>query len=377
MQDDGEYRGYVPPPLQPSPQKKRIWIDRPADLKAVANILASSSVLAIDAEFVSARPVDGTSTPRLALIQISDGRECFVIDAIRLNDLMPLSESFDNPDILKIFHGIGSDLRVLAARNLQVQHIIDLEATSRSIFGARESGLQTMVQRACHIHLDKTLQRSDWTQRPLPSGMIAYAARDAEMTYMLYLWLREYYPWAIALYEDYPDDPSLAELVAPWLLHYLQGDRGTSPELTVTVDALTDAELCQSCRDALCSLERPIHRARIYRTIADLMLTEMATEVYSGLRALTTEERSGAARAIGRLHMTEYSADLQAMLDDPVFDVRKSAVAALEFLQQPPRPVRRRASTEQIEQPAEEVESIDTSWKARLRDLLPNDNGPE
>ena len=38
-----------------------------------------------------------------------------------------------------------------------------------------------MLQRAFHYRLDKSLQRTDWTRRPLPPAMVAYAARDAEM----------------------------------------------------------------------------------------------------------------------------------------------------------------------------------------------------
>ena len=90
----------------------------------------------------------------------------------------------------------------MAERGLNVAHYFDLEATSRSIFGQHESSLAAMLQRAFHVRLDKSLQRTDWTRRPLPPAMVAYAARDAEMTLALYYWLNEHYSWALKLHES-------------------------------------------------------------------------------------------------------------------------------------------------------------------------------
>ncbi|HKD75482.1 MAG TPA: hypothetical protein VKB76_08305, partial [Ktedonobacterales bacterium] len=165
-EDPGGYWGPVPPPIELPPRTERQWVDQMTDLATVARAMTESPLLAVDVEFVAARPTDAASTPRLSLIQIADAHHCYVVDALRLVDLTPLALAFEHPEVVKIFHGVGSDLRVLGLRGLQVTHTVDLEAVSRSIFGSRESGLQAMLRRACGIHLDKTLQRSDWTQRP-------------------------------------------------------------------------------------------------------------------------------------------------------------------------------------------------------------------
>ena len=122
-----------------------------------------------------------TTGPRLALLQLAIASECYVVDALRLRDLEPLSAVVANADLPVLLHGAGADLRVMSERGLHVAHYFDLEATSRSIFGQHESSLAAMLQRAFNTRLDKTLQRTDWTRRPLPPAMIAYAARDAEM----------------------------------------------------------------------------------------------------------------------------------------------------------------------------------------------------
>ena len=176
----------------------------------MAPILAAAPVLALDAEFfqVRARGPDDP-THRLSLLQIAldQPRVSYVVDALRIADLSPLAAPLADGGILKLFHGIGADARVLASRGLVARDTLDLEAVSRSIFGQRESGLQAMLQRASGVRLDKSLQRADWSRRPLTAAMIAYAARDAEMTLVLYAWLAERYPTAVALHRSPAEEP--------------------------------------------------------------------------------------------------------------------------------------------------------------------------
>ncbi len=375
VDDPGDYRGTTPPPTQPPPVGERHLIERPADLVETARALADSPMLAVDVEFVSARSSDASQSPRLALIQIADGASphCYIIDALRLNDLSPLAEPFERPGILKIFHGVGSDLRVLAARGLRVQHTVDLEAVSRTLFGSRESGLQAMLQRACGVWLDKSLQRSDWTQRPLPTGMFAYAARDAEMTLALAHWLNEHYRWAMDLYEDRPGDPRPDDLVAPWLAAFIQGER-TFPQDLLDAAEEGEIELAQDCINALAVLRKPTWRSRVLRAAADLTLTPVTPHALASLAARPGEERAAAARALGRLRATPARAALMEAQNDPIYDVRRAATAALEQLDLPPRIGRfGRTDVYEPEPPAESDD--DSPWKAKLRGLLPEDEG--
>lgn len=372
--DPGDFRGIAPPPDAPPPAGERHWVDRSADLAEAARALSQAPLLAIDVEFVSARASDANPVPRLALIQIAalGSPHCYVIDALRLVDLSPLAVPFEQPDIIKVFHGVGSDLRVLAARDLAVEHTLDIEAVSRTLFGSRESGLQAMLQRACGIRLDKSLQRSDWTQRPLPTAMYAYAARDAEMTLALTNWLYEHYRWAMDLYEEHPDDPPPEDLAAPWLANFIQGERSFPPEL---VEEVSEADLARDCVDALAAVARPTWRARIIRAAADLALADLIPLVLVALDAQTGEERAAAARALGRLRATAARDALVSATQDAVFDVRRAAVAALEQLDLPPRVGRfARADAPEGDAPPETTPD-DSPWKAMLRDLLPDSDG--
>ncbi len=319
--------------------KRRLFIDRPADLRAFAVDLADAKVLAIDAEFVQNYHRRGPDDPthRLTLLQFAldnDYRVSYVVDPLRLSDLSPLQEPLERADLLKLFHGMSSDIRVLASRGLVARHTLDLEAVSRSLFGQRESGLQAMLLRATGEHLDKSLQRADWSRRPLTPAMVAYAARDAEVTYLLYRWFLDHYAKAMCSFEVAADDPPAQ--VAAWLRPYLESGRGSRPIDVALADAGLDSDIAaqiEALRQALGADLRPNQRSRVMRVITDLELRELAPELRPYLASTASEERAGAARALGRLHVFTAIEAIRALLTDPVQDVRQAAQTALGFLE--------------------------------------------
>jgi hypothetical protein len=337
------YRGELPPPLAPPPRTRWTAVERPDELIRTAAALRGSTVLAIDAEFVQVR-VRGPEDPshRLALLQLAamPGAEgAYVVDPLRLTDLSPLEAPLQDGGVVKLFHGSGADTRVLATRGLVARHTLDLEAVSRSIFGQRESSLQAMLLRACGVRLDKSLQRSDWTRRPLTPAMLAYAARDAEMTLVLYTWLAAHYPWAIALHEV-PEDEA-APAVAAWVRPFLEGSRPQRVEWAVAEAGLEGNLPAQveALRRALVAVHRPGQRARVMRMISDLDLTLLAADLHPLLASPAVEERAGAARALGRLRDMTAEPALRALLNDAVQDVRQAAQVALQYLSSgPPTP---------------------------------------
>ena len=328
------YRGISAPPVAAPEWRNRLYIDRPADLHQLARTLSDASVLAIDAEFMQLRAHHpGDPSHRLALLQFAiddDYRTSWVVDALRLYDLSPLRDALESPQILKLFHGISADARMLATRGLAARHYLDLEAVSRSIFGQSESGLQAMLQRACAVRLDKSFQRADWGRRPLTTAMVAYAARDAQMTYVLYGWLRENYPWALALHEVAAGEATPE--VADWLYPFLESGRGHSVELAVAEAGLSGKTqiVTHDLRAALALAHHPAQRTRIFRIIAELGLKGMAEELHPYLTSPAAEERASAARALGRLHDADARPTLQALTHDPVADVRAAAQHALD-----------------------------------------------
>jgi 3'-5' exonuclease/HEAT repeats len=331
------YLGISAPPISVPVWKQRKYIDRPADLVALCHDLMSVKVLALDAEF-SQPPTRLPDQPshRLSVLQLAvdhEERASYVVDAQRISDLWPLQAPLQNAGILKLFHSMGSDARVLSTRGLEAVNTVDLEAVSRSLFGQRESGLRSMLLRSCNVWLDKSFQRADWSQRPLSQGMLAYAAQDAEMTLMLYYWLEEHYDWAVRLHHI-PAGEALPA-VADWILPYLEGSRSRHLADLPGQDGMsTDISLEeQSLRHALAAVHHPPQRARVIRLIADLELRRLAPDLYPYLSSPASEERQSAARGIGRLHDKAALDLIRPLLADPVQEVRQAAILALEQIQ--------------------------------------------
>lgn len=341
-------------------------------------------MVAIDAEFTQMRShTQGESSgPRLALLQLAIDGQCFVVDALRLHTLEPLSVVVANPATLVLLHGAGADLRVMAERGLNVAHYYDLEATCRSVFGQHESSLAAMLLRAFNTRLDKSLQRTDWTRRPLPPAMVAYAARDAEMTLALYYWLQEHFAWALLLHES----SNLEKPVAAWIEPFLHGSTPGPADLVVT-EAIKQghirdqAQVAADCLEALRTLTHPMRKSRLLRLITDLALLQLAPEIEPLLQAATADERAAAIRTLSRLGMEGNRALIEPLLQDPVYEVRKAAQTALRFnAQSTPRaqwatPERRADgarswSVGENSSSSAPTEGEDDDWRARLRSFL-------
>ena len=374
------YLGVSPPPGKLPTKATRMWVDRPEQLRYAVDILKQASVVAVDAEFTQVRShIQGDSqTPahRLALLQLAVEQHCFVVDTLRLHDLTPLEEVVAIPEIMVLLHGAGADMRVMAERGLYVVHYCDLEAASRSIFGQHESSLAAMLQRAFHVRLDKSLQRTDWTRRPLPPAMVAYAARDAEMTLALYSWLQQHYEWALKLHEHI----AVEETVAAWIEPFLRGTVNNSPEAAVAEAKAKglirdEAQMVADCRAALVTLISPMRRSRLLRLIADMSLVELVPDIEKLLQAPTSDERAASARALGRLGVKEAQGAVEPLLRDPVLDVRKAAQTALRNLghKEPRAPSLPSTFVDGVRSWSvgeTDAQDDDSDWKARLRSLM-------
>ena len=377
------YLGPTPPPGQMPPKGERIWVDRKEQLLHAVNVLTQSQVVAIDAEFTQARSraqgAGATMVPRLALLQLAVDKHCFVVDALRLQDLSPLIAVVGNPAIVVLLHGAGGDMRVMAERGLNVVHYYDLEAACRSIFGQHESSLASMLQRAFHMRLDKSLQRTDWTRRPLPPAMVAYAARDAEVTLALYHWLDEYYHPILQLHEN----TDQADEVAPWIEPFLRGTASLSPEMAVAEAKAkgiikNKAQIASDCGAALAHLTHPMRRNRLLRLISDLALLQLVPDIIPLLQAANSDERAASARALGRMDVKSAEEAIRALLNDPVQDVRKAAWTALRNLNDKGGDSRRVPGVKSadgtrswsVEAAEQSSSNNDNDWKARLRSMM-------
>ena len=116
---------------------------------------------------------------KVCLIQMATAGINVVIDPLVIKSLSALKPIFKSKAIQKIFHGADYDVRSLYRDfKININNLFDTELASRFL-GFPETGLEAVLKKKFAIALDKKFQRKDWSRRPLPREMMAYAAEDA------------------------------------------------------------------------------------------------------------------------------------------------------------------------------------------------------
>jgi len=149
-------------------------IDTALQLQETAKLLETEKTVAFDMEADSMYHYK----EKVCLIQLAAGQTVILIDPLAVPDLSPLKPVFANPDIRKVLHGADYDIRSLYRDfHIKINHLFDTQLASRFL-GAAETGLDAVLTKRFSVVLDKKYQKKDWSRRPLPPEMMAYAARD-------------------------------------------------------------------------------------------------------------------------------------------------------------------------------------------------------
>jgi len=149
-------------------------IEEASDLAAFALHARSARFLAVDLEADSMFHY----REKVCLLQMAANGTTVVIDPLKVADLDPLKPLFADEGILKVFHGADYDVRSLYRDfGISVNHLFDTQLASMYL-GQSETSLEAVVHRRYGVALDKKYQKKDWSRRPLPPEMVAYAAAD-------------------------------------------------------------------------------------------------------------------------------------------------------------------------------------------------------
>jgi ribonuclease D len=148
--------------------------DRP-NLRRVAAGLERETAIGVDLEADSLFHYQ----EKVCLIQISTSLQDILVDPLSLDDLSPLTPIFADPNILKIFHGADYDIRSLYRDfGIEVNSLFDTQIAARFL-GIMETGLAPLLKEKFGVLVEKKYQKRDWSRRPLPDAMLAYAVQDA------------------------------------------------------------------------------------------------------------------------------------------------------------------------------------------------------
>ncbi|MCA9904555.1 MAG: ribonuclease D [Anaerolineae bacterium] len=150
------------------------YIDDDHRLHDLVPLLAREPLIAIDTESNSLHAY----RERVCLIQISTRQADYILDPLTIGDLSPLKPILANPKIEKVFHAAEYDLICLKRDfDFTIHNLFDTMIAAR-VCGYRAVGLGALLNDFLGIHLDKSHQRDDWGQRPLPSSSLHYAQMD-------------------------------------------------------------------------------------------------------------------------------------------------------------------------------------------------------
>lgn len=151
-----------------------IYLDTPATVDAFLASIASAPILALDTEGASFhRFVD-----RIYLLQLSTRERTAILDPIPIGKPAGLGDLLENPAVEIVFHDADYDLRLLHQDyGWHARNIFDTRIAAQ-LLGLKAFGLAALLERYFGVKLDKKHQRADWSMRPLPQGMLDYAAQD-------------------------------------------------------------------------------------------------------------------------------------------------------------------------------------------------------
>tara|TARA_B100001093_G_scaffold508192_1_gene569925 strand:+ start:636 stop:1463 length:828 start_codon:yes stop_codon:yes gene_type:complete len=177
-------------------------IDSIQDLAFLNKELLEKSYLGVDTEFRRTTK----DNMRLALLQINDGEEIYLIDTIAIKDPSDHASFLFSNSVLKIFHSCKEDLEAIFSwTKKEMQNIFDTQLANSFLEDEYSISYQGLVKKKLDIDLDKKETRSNWLRRPLSDDQLKYAALDVE--------------YLIHLYEEQTD-----ELIASGKIDWLEED---------------------------------------------------------------------------------------------------------------------------------------------------------
>ena len=152
--------------------------------EAIATAAAHFATLpriGIDLEFDDMRHRYGR---HLALIQVFDGQEAYLIDPLPLPDmaadLEPLFRVLRDPAVAKVFHSCKSDILLLdEVFSVNCRNIVDT-SVQFTLLAAEDNNISLgrLIQAEMGFEVDKGEQKSNWLKRPLTEAQKEYAAND-------------------------------------------------------------------------------------------------------------------------------------------------------------------------------------------------------
>jgi ribonuclease D len=168
---------YAQIPVEP------IWVDSNDQLAELCERWRQQAAIAIDTEFMRT----STFYPQTALLQVGDGRGCYLIDPIAIDQFDPLVELLADEQVTKVLHSCSEDLEVFQCFfGVVPKPLFDTQIAAAIAGHGFSLGYAKLVDVMLGIAVPKSETRSDWLQRPLSQAQLQYAAIDVAYLLVIY-----------------------------------------------------------------------------------------------------------------------------------------------------------------------------------------------
>ena len=115
---------------------------------------------------------------KVCLIQISSDTETYILDPLVITEITELAPLLASPSVEKVFHAASYDVYCLRRDyGFAFANIFDTHVAAQ-LLGYEFLGLGALMEQLLGIYHSKRRQRDDWSQRPLASEQLEYAAMD-------------------------------------------------------------------------------------------------------------------------------------------------------------------------------------------------------
>lgn len=160
-----------------------IWIDQDDQLQELCSRWRAQAAIAVDTEFMRSE----TFYPIAGLLQIGDGKGCYLIDPLAIQNLEPLRELMLDTAVTKVLHSCSEDLEVFQHwLNVVPAPLFDTQIAAAFAGLGFSLGYSSLVKQLLEIEIPKDETRSDWLQRPLSVSQLQYAALDVAHMLVVY-----------------------------------------------------------------------------------------------------------------------------------------------------------------------------------------------
>ena len=152
-----------------------LYISDQESLEAFVERARSSSVLAIDTEFLREK----TYYAKLCLLQMATDDEVVIVDPFAVKNLAALTPLLQDESVMKLFHAGGQDLEILyRVTGVLPTPVFDTQIAAALLGHTMQVGYGALVHSLCGVSLKKTDSFTDWSRRPLSESQLEYAADD-------------------------------------------------------------------------------------------------------------------------------------------------------------------------------------------------------